>query len=345
MKILTGVIILVFPGLVIYGQQVRTPTPVTAPLPATRAWEISARPEQVVKGMPFSAEGVSESVQTLSDGNRIVRKWSEKLYRSSDGKFRRESNGGNGTAFGAVVSNGSGVTIMDPAGGARWTLNTDDKTARTYTLSTQAPIIVSPQGARVLKGEDGAIILNGQGGSMATTIDVEKMKAEINAAKAGIDDAQRQAAEVKAVMAARLATTVAAPGMPGMPVGVGGQKWETRTEQLGIQNFEGVDAEGTRTITTIPADAIGNERPIEIVYERWYSKELQQVVYSRHVDPRFGEQTYKLTNINRSEPDPSLFQVPHSYRILTDFQYKTSVSPRATVERVSTTKTATASRP
>jgi len=349
MKILIGVIILVFPGLVIYGQQVRTPTPTAAPMPATKAWtEISARHDQTVKGAPFSAEGVSESVQTLPDGNRIVRKWSEKLYRSSDGKFRRESTGGNGTAFGAVVNNGSGVTIVDPAGGARWTLNTDDKTARTFTLSTQAPIIVSPQGARTVRSEDGAIILNGQGGSVASTADFDKMKAEFDAAKQGMEIAKQQAAEVKAVVAARLATTIAVPAMPGVPFGVGGQggqKWETRTEQLGIQNFEGVDAEGTRTITTIPADAIGNERPIEIVYERWYSKELQQVVYSRHFDPRFGEQTYKLTNINRSEPDPSLFTVPHSYRILNDFQYKTSVSPRATVERVSTTKTATASRP
>ena len=122
-----------------------------------------------------------------------------------------------------------------------------------------------------------------------------------------------------------------------------GQKWETRTEQLGVQNFEGVDAEGTRTITTIPADAIGNERPIEIVYERWYSKELQMIVYSKHSDPRFGEQTYRLTNINRSEPDPSLFQVPTSYRIVNEptFFNRTVVNQRATVERVSTSKIST----
>ena len=192
--------------------------------------------------------------------------------------------------------------------------------------------------------DGGAIILNGQGGTYTTTtVDVDKIKAEIDAVKTSVNAAQ--AAETKAVVAARLATAVAPMAMPGMSFGSGGQKWETRTEQLGIQNFEGVDAEGTRTITTIPADAIGNERPIEIVYEKWFSKELQQVVYSRHFDPRFGEQTYKLTNINRSEPDPSLFQVPTSYRILNDFQFKTSVSPRATVERVSTAKTAQASRP
>src|SRR5262245_21561746 len=143
MKILTGLMILVFPGLVALGQQARTPTP-AVPAAPQMTWTSSDR---AVKGAPFSAEGVSESVQTLADGNRIVRRWTEKLYRSSDGKFRRESTGGNGTAFGALVNNGAGVTILDPAGGARWTLNADDKTARTFTISANRPVIVAGQGA------------------------------------------------------------------------------------------------------------------------------------------------------------------------------------------------------
>jgi len=138
-----------------------------------------------------------------------------------------------------------------------------------------------------------------------------------------------------------------APSVMAIP-STNGQKWETRTEQLGVQNFEGVDAEGTRTITTIPADAIGNERPIEIVYERWYSKELQMIVYSKHSDPRFGEQTYRLTNVNRNEPDPSLFQVPNSYRIVSGdptFKLRTATQTKVTTERVSNSRTAQASRP
>ena len=93
---------------------------------------------------------------------------------------------------------------------------------------------------------------------------------------------------------------------------VGGQnsKYDVKTEELGTRDFEGVSAQGTRKTTTIPADAIGNERPIEIVYERWFSKELGLVVYSKNTDPRFGEQIYKLTNIVRAEPDPSLFALP-----------------------------------
>jgi hypothetical protein len=87
------------------------------------------------------------------------------------------------------------------------------------------------------------------------------------------------------------------------------------TEKLGTQMIEGVSAEGTRTTITIPAGEIGNERAIEIVSERWYSTELQVVVMTRHNDPRFGETTYKLTNINRAEQPKSLFEVPPGYTV------------------------------
>src|ERR1051325_6350071 len=86
-------------------------------------------------------------------------------------------------------------------------------------------------------------------------------------------------------------------------------------EDLGKQTIEGVEAEGTRTTITIPAGEIGNERAIEIVNERWYSPELQLVVMTRHSDPRSGEMTYKLTNINRAEPAKSLFEVPAGYTV------------------------------
>jgi hypothetical protein len=88
-----------------------------------------------------------------------------------------------------------------------------------------------------------------------------------------------------------------------------------KTESLGKQMVEGVEAEGTRTTTTIPAGEIGNEQPINIVWEKWYSPELQTVVMSKHSDPLVGETTYRLTNINRGEPAHSLFEVPGDYTI------------------------------
>ena len=89
-------------------------------------------------------------------------------------------------------------------------------------------------------------------------------------------------------------------------------------EELGKQIIEGVEADGTRTTVTIPAGEIGNERPIEIVSERWYSPELQMVIMTKHSDPRSGETTYRLTNISRTEPAKSLFEVPADYTLKAD---------------------------
>jgi hypothetical protein len=83
-----------------------------------------------------------------------------------------------------------------------------------------------------------------------------------------------------------------------------------RTEALGKEVIEGFVAEGTRTTISIPAGRIGNNEPLEIVHERWYSPELQTILLSKHSDPRWGETVYKLYNIDRSTPDRSLFSLP-----------------------------------
>jgi hypothetical protein len=98
----------------------------------------------------------------------------------------------------------------------------------------------------------------------------------------------------------------------GMPM----KKWmQSATESLGKQVIEGVECEGMRTTTTIPAGKVGNDLPLDIVSEEWYSPALQVLVLTRHNDPRSGETTYRLTNINRSEPDRALFEVPADYKI------------------------------
>ncbi len=65
----------------------------------------------------------------------------------------------------------------------------------------------------------------------------------------------------------------------------------------------------------LPAGAIGNQQAIEIVSERWYSPDLRAVVYTRRVDPRYGEVTFRLTNIGRAEPPAGLFEVPQGFSI------------------------------
>lgn len=84
---------------------------------------------------------------------------------------------------------------------------------------------------------------------------------------------------------------------------------------LGTQTINGVLAEGTRTTRTIAAGAVGNEKPIVITTERWYSSELQTYVMIKRSDPYVGESEFQLTNIQRSEPDATLFQVPADYTV------------------------------
>jgi hypothetical protein len=87
------------------------------------------------------------------------------------------------------------------------------------------------------------------------------------------------------------------------------------TVSLGTQTINGVLAEGTRTTRTIPVGAIGNTNPIVITVERWYSPDLQTVVMMKRSDPRMGETIFQLSNIQRQEPDASLFQVPADYTV------------------------------
>lgn len=90
---------------------------------------------------------------------------------------------------------------------------------------------------------------------------------------------------------------------------------EVGTENLGSQTMEGVQVTGVRTTQTIPAGKIGNDRPISIVTEVWTSPELKTIVLSKRNDPRMAEHTFKLTNIQRAEPDQSLFTVPSDFKI------------------------------
>jgi TonB family protein len=105
-------------------------------------------------------------------------------------------------------------------------------------------------------------------------------------------------------------------------------KVSTNTERLAKQMIEGVECEGARAVATMAAGAIGNERPIETVTETWYSPELQVMILSKRSDPRFGESTYRVTNIVRSEPESALFQIPSEYTIIDSRANKVEVDAK-----------------
>jgi len=89
-----------------------------------------------------------------------------------------------------------------------------------------------------------------------------------------------------------------------------------KTESLGTRQIEGLSATGQRNTTMIPTGRIGNDRPIEILDERWVSSDLKVVILSRHRDPQTGETEFRLTNIKREEPSPDLFKVPSNNTII-----------------------------
>jgi hypothetical protein len=86
-------------------------------------------------------------------------------------------------------------------------------------------------------------------------------------------------------------------------------------ESLGSQVVNGVMADGMRTSYTIPVGDMGNDRPIQTVTENWYSPDLHLTVMYKRSDPREGDVVTQYTGIKRTEPDPSLFQMPAGYAL------------------------------
>src|SRR5262245_35849591 len=181
--------------------------------------------DELVRDAPYSAEGTTEIVQPLIDGNRIVRQTRASIARDSRGRVRREQTL---AAVGAVIVAGDErtVTISDPASGTSYELDPQRRIAIRHQMPQRRPIAGTEQ----------------NNGPFFRTF-------------------REQGSEALGISS-------------GSPLGAPA----TKTESLGQQKIEGVTVEGTRTTITIPAGAIGNERALETVHERWFSRELRIVV-------------------------------------------------------------------
>jgi hypothetical protein len=84
---------------------------------------------KVVKGQPYSAEALTETTQTLADGNRIVNRSSSTIYRDSEGRERREESIGKLGAWNAQGEPAKAVFISDPVAQVSYSLHPDDRTA------------------------------------------------------------------------------------------------------------------------------------------------------------------------------------------------------------------------
>jgi hypothetical protein len=262
---------------------------------------------QLVKGSPYSAQAVTESTQTLGDGNRIVNKQSTSIYRDSEGRTRREMTlRGFGLFNAGSDAAPQTVFISDPVAGVSYTLDPRSHVARKMPA---------------LRFE-----FKTSGAGTAVSADVHGNMTWARAERVGPVGPPPAGEGPVAIAGTAGSADVFTLRAPAVVAGQdefvfkreGGSPGNTVTEKLGTQVIEGVAAEGTRTTVTIPAGEIGNERPINIVSERWYSPELKTVVMTRHSDPRTGETVFRLTNISREEPQRSLFEVPADYSVRED---------------------------
>jgi hypothetical protein len=245
--------------------------------------KIEAALGPVVRGAPYSGEGITTTTQTLADGTRIERTVRARFYRDGEGRTRREQ-----TILGlGPLGESQTVTIVDPVARVMYGLNPATREGRRSPLPTP--------GLRPAFAPDGASARKGG----------PPLPPPPPPPPSGYGD---------------IAAGAPPPPPPPPPPGGGrrgrGERIPNVPESLGTKQVDGLMVTGTKRAEVIPTGRIGNDRPIEITDERWESTDLKVLVLSRHHDPRTGDVEYRLTNVTRAEPPRELFQPPSDYSIV-----------------------------
>jgi uncharacterized coiled-coil protein SlyX len=242
---------------------------------------------RAVKGAPYSADEITEASQTLLDGTHISRQSQITVYRDGEGRVRRDT--------------ADQITIWDPVANVSYTLDPQLKTAFKTTMGR-----IPDSGATKAV----AFTYNGQTVQMNVMLDkLKAMQDDMQSSAGNVTLVDGTPANAEAMAKAKAEMAAAMEKL---------QKSSERAakiESLGRQTFWGVEADGTRETSTIEAGAIGNDRPIAVVSERWYAADLKTVMMSKHSDPRTGEETFRLSNVRRGEPGQDLFMVPPGYTV------------------------------
>lgn len=87
-------------------------------------------------------------------------------------------------------------------------------------------------------------------------------------------------------------------------------------EQIGQATIAGLIVSGRRVTEIFPVGDSGNDKPITVISEFWYSGELRMDIFEEIFHPSFGKGVNRITNISRAEPDPSLFRPPDDYAVV-----------------------------
>jgi len=234
-----------------------------------------------VKGAPFCATVVTEHTQSLADGNRIHTTDSSTLCRDGEGRTRREA-GLNLLGATQQTSAPKLITIVDPVAGVRYLLDTENKIAQKMPLMPEGGLAAAEEGGAPHAPGKQVMIYQRTGGPGPGGPGPDVFFNDVMVRKAGPDSGE------------------ATP----------------KSENLGDQTIDGIHVTGTRMTHVIPAGKMGNEKPITVTSERWYSPELKATLSTKHDDPWAGELKTDLKNINTAEPDASLFSVPADYKVV-----------------------------
>jgi hypothetical protein len=242
----------------------------------------------VVKNEPYQAQAVTEMKQTLADGSHIVQTTTATVARDSDGRtVRVQKLSTMGPWKSADSSAGNSqmlTTIFDPVAQQHIDYTSDSKVAHVFLMPSAPPgTVVRAEGGFSVSAAPGS--LGGQEKGLIVS-------------GGPVGDAVQGLA-----LQDRPFSTQLSKGL------------QPKTESLGTKTIEALQVTGTRTTSAIPAGTIGNDRDLNIIRETWYSSELKLVIQSTQSDPRFGETTYTLKNIQLGSPDVTLFQVPANYTI------------------------------
>ena len=250
-----------------------------------------------VKNAPYSGVGNTEVVNTLADGNRIVRNNTMKYYRDGSGRTRTEYSL---AAIGPFTPDRTETIVMvnDPVAGERYVLHSGMKRADVFKVSAGTP-------GQPRTGFFFSHIEAGPGVAGGTVVNGDVVT-NLPAPPVAVTSGSLDGPPGNAMFVMR-----AAPAM------VDGCKIETKplpeAQSLGERTLEGLKVTGSRREFTIEAGAVGNEQPIIVSTEQWFSPDLGVVIASSHHDPMTGDTNYKLAQISRKEPDPALFKVPADY--------------------------------
>ena len=223
-----------------------------------------------------------------------------------------------GAPYSATITNESVQTLAD---GNRIVQSSTGTTARDSHGRTRQDAPLPPIGNLSAANAPHLVFIMDPVAQVSYTLNLTDKTAEkmsIPSAAPGPSAATAGARQVFVTQSGAVQVPDAPPPPPAIAIAksLGSEEHaEVTTEDLGTETVEGLLVTGARTTRTIPAGEIGNEKPISIVTEVWTSPDLKTIVYSKRSDPRMGEQTFKLANIVRAEPDASLFTVPSDFKL------------------------------